>query len=230
MEDSTGAGGADDPVARDITITVPIPRLHILHTASLDINDSGAQKTGSRNSPSPVLYVGQSLNATLRITHTRRWDSATSLSKALGRSSGKSEGSDGLPVEFIYEILANPEVWLVGGQRKRRFEAREGQVSEFDLVLVPLRQGRLMLPGLDVRWLPPEKVEGDAEDTKGEEGESVTSETVYESAGETVTVVANIGCSTVDIRGFGTGVLAEAVLAKSEPLAATVDSHSQAVR
>lgn len=209
----------DRSVEREITITVPVPRLHVLHTASLTLHDPMAQNPVSQCNVPTIHYVGQSLSATLRMSHTQRWDSTASIRKAAELAHPSSKGRSSSPIEFSYEILANPEVWLVGGQRKRRFEAIEGEQIAFDLILVPLRQGRLMLPGLDVRWIPPEGLDGGAAD----DGRGVASETVYESAGETVLVVPNVGSSTVELRGFGTGGVAESVLLKSEPRAIVAD-------
>ncbi|KAF2397090.1 hypothetical protein EJ06DRAFT_551146 [Trichodelitschia bisporula] len=112
------------PDPRRVTIKVPLPRLRVLHTAVLDLP-----------APSGGVYTtGTLIPATLRIVQTRRWDVGPMPEK----------------LEFVYEIEAPPGLWLVGGMRRGRFWAKEGECKEWAVPLVPLMAGRLPVPGVEV--------------------------------------------------------------------------------
>lgn len=64
----------------------------------------------SDTDPSPVP-VGQGLPMELSISHTRVWDLV------------EASTTERSALEFRYEVQANPDVWLVGGQRKGHFKA-----------------------------------------------------------------------------------------------------------
>jgi hypothetical protein len=172
------------PLTRRILITVPIPRLQILQSVSLTplLGTSG------------FTAVGQSLMATLRIQHTRRWDSPGSLETAVSSSSSTS-------LDFIYEIDAHPDTWLIGGQRRLRFTADEDEVKTWTVVLIPLRTGRILLPSVDVRVF-------------GKESEDLTCETEFKGIGSTVLVVGNVKETTMTMKDGMMGP--EAVLIGAE--------------
>ena len=82
--------------------------------------------------------------AELSIRHTRRW------------CSPEHRENGGGPLEFSYEIHANPESWLVGGRRRGNFTAEEGETKTFAIMLLPQKAGHLLLPGLEIRtFVPP---------------------------------------------------------------------------
>ncbi|KAL5116662.1 hypothetical protein ACEQ8H_005411 [Pleosporales sp. CAS-2024a] len=156
---------------REMIITVSLAQTHILHTASL----------ATTLANSAIATVGQPLPATLRISHTRRW--ATPLPTA-------SE-----PIDFIYTLEANPDTWLIAGQRRAQFSAHEHQVHEWSLLLVPLKPGVTLLPNVEIRLQKP----------KGKEEPDMNCETDYLSYGETITVVPNVRRSTVGIGDMSKG-------------------------
>jgi hypothetical protein len=123
--------------------------------------------------------VGTPLTATLRIQHTRRWDSHGSLKTTASHLSTS--------LEFMYEIDTAPDTWLIGGQRRARFTADENEVKTWSIMLIPLRTGKLLLPSVDVRAF-------------GKEAEDITCETEFKGLGETVQVIGNIGATTVVMR------------------------------
>ncbi|EKG21033.1 hypothetical protein MPH_01662 [Macrophomina phaseolina MS6] len=125
------------PITRRITITVGVPRVQILNIAHIDLKSPV---------PSPaftplIAPLGFPLQAALRIKHTRKWDDPSSLAK----NANLAHPDD--PVQFVYEIEADPNVWLLGGAKRVQFEAREGEIKTFPLTLIPLREGY-------PRWLP----------------------------------------------------------------------------
>jgi len=153
---------------RQMIITVSIPQTHILHTAFL---------APSLPSSSSIVYTGQPIPTTVRITHTRAWAPSTPA-----------------PLPFIATIDANPETWLIAGPRRMHFSAAEDEVKEWSVVLVPLQAGVTLLPGVDVRLVKKE----------GEEGE-MGCETDYLSYGDVVSVVRDVGRSEVGIGDMGKG-------------------------
>lgn len=124
-------------LTRRITITVAVPRVQILTIAHLDLQTP----VPSPAFTPPIAPLGMPLQATLHIKHTRKWDEPSTLAKA----ANLADPND--PVPFVYEVDADPNVWLLGGARRVQFEAREGEVRSFPLTLIPLREGY-------PRWLP----------------------------------------------------------------------------
>ena len=147
-------------IRHHITIPVDVPTTPNLHTVSLRLHPP--------SSPAQPYTVGQAIPAELALRHTRVW-SADGAAPA---------GSSA----FTYELTAPPDAWLVGGRRRARFEACEGETVRVAVLLLPQRPGRLMLPGVEVH---PEPV---GPSTAGEalrEGGQVD----YVSQGEAVLVV-----------------------------------------
>ncbi|KAF9882827.1 hypothetical protein FE257_005100, partial [Aspergillus nanangensis] len=120
---------------RHIIIPVDIPEVQVVHTAELRLKNLA-------DSPRHAA-VGQMITAELSLHHTRRWCSP-----------GNRENGDG-PLEFSYEIHANPELWLVGGRRRGNFTARDGEQVTFPVMLLAQKPGHLLLPGLEIRTYMP---------------------------------------------------------------------------
>jgi hypothetical protein len=169
-------------------ITVSIPQTHILNTTSLNI-------VTPSHSPK-VAVIGQPLHATLRISHTRRWAPTTSLLAAANLKSASE------PIEFVYTLDATPEQWLVAGQRRAQFYTTEDEVKEFQIMLIPLKAGNALLPGVEIRARvkPKEKEDGQS----GEE-EVLNVETDCLTYGESVMVVPDVRSSTVGIGDMSLG-------------------------
>ncbi|RAR02353.1 tmem1 family protein [Stemphylium lycopersici] len=177
---------------RRMVITVSIPQTHILQTASLSV------ESPSTVSHSPVATVGQPLMTTLRISHSRRWASPSSLVSA----ANLTEPTD--PIDFVYTIEANPDVWLVAGQRRAQFSATEDQEHEWPIVLIPLRPGNTLLPNVEIR--PRIKAKADkGKDAAEGESEILNCETDLLSYGDAVVVVQDVRTSTVGVGDMGVG-------------------------
>ncbi|KAF2024585.1 hypothetical protein EK21DRAFT_104558 [Setomelanomma holmii] len=171
---------------RSIIITVSIPQTHILHTASL---------TPPSRSVHTIATAGQPLPITLGISHTRHWASPSSLVSAANLSSPNE------PIDFTYTLEAAHDTWLIAGQRKAHFSAREGEVHEWPVLLIPLKTGVVLLPNVLVAPIVKARdKEKDGKEKVGEEGKEVLNcETDHLSYGETVTVVPDVRSSTVGI-------------------------------
>jgi len=175
-----------------MVITVSIPQTHILHTASLSLISP------SSSSQSTIATVGQPIMTTLRISHTRRWASPSSLLSA----ANLTEVSE--PIDFVYTIDANPEVWLVAGQRRAHFTAKEDEEHEWPIMLIPLKSGNTLLPNVDIRAKikPKEEEKGKSSTT---EAEILNCEIDYLSYGESVMVVPDVRSSTVGVGEMSVG-------------------------
>ena len=95
---------------RRLTVPVDIPHIAVVHTAQLKIYKG----TLERPSPSLMVALGQVLQAKSTIEHTRKW----------GESREENE-----PLGFWYDIDANLNDWLIGGQRSARFHAKVSEIA-----------------------------------------------------------------------------------------------------
>lgn len=158
---------------RHIEIPMEIPSVPVLHTVSLVVES---------RSPSRPYTVGEVITGELHITLTRCW------------STDENKPSDSSP--FIYEIEASPEIWLVAGQRRAYFTACEGEMKKFPIMLLPLRAGKLMLPGIEVRPAIDDEIDGRNK-----------CETDYQSLGTAIEVVPGITGVSLDIATSSSGGL-----------------------
>jgi len=158
-----------------ITIAVPLPRLHILHTISLSLPTA----------TTPLFSTGSLIPATVTISHTRQWDTPFSSS----------------PLEFTYDIDAPADTWLIGGQRRTKFTAKEDEVLTWTIMLMPLKSGRLLLPSMEARLV---------DKTAADWG----CETDYRSSANTIIVIGDVGNTTVGLSDGSSG--AEAILISSD--------------
>lgn len=143
-----------------ITIAVPLPRLHILHTVSLSLPTSSTH----------LFSTGSLIPATVTISHTRQWDTPFS--------------SD--PLEFTYDIDAPVDTWLIGGQRRTKFVAKEDEVLTWTIMLMPLKSGRLLLPSMEARLID-------------RTAANWTCETDYRSSAKTVIVIGDVSTTTIGL-------------------------------
>jgi hypothetical protein len=180
-------GNVDDEFVSEqlhsIKISVPLPRLHILHTASLSLSTAAS-----------FVSQGSVVPATILVTHTRRWDSPSAIATATSASSDD-------PLDFFLEVDAPPDTWLIGGQRRTRFTAAGGEDKKFELMLIPLKTGRLLLPEVMVRLA-------------GKAADELRCETDYRSLGHAAVVVADVKSTTIGLNAMTSG--AEVVLMASE--------------
>ena len=217
----------------------------------------------------PTVLLNQVLPATLHLKWTRLWDTADAPATASTGLGGGGGGGGGGGVEnaraardrdleFVYEIVAAADSWLVGGRRKGHFVIPavgtptgtssgsggdggdgdgdgdgdgngEGEVvglsstveteAEIPVVLVPLREGYLQFPGVEIR-----EVGGGAGGSGGGGGDGDRTpdggreaggggsgggggygqcETDFRNLGETVCVVADRGKVTVSLDASG---------------------------
>lgn len=200
----------DPTQQQSMLIPVDIPSMSVVHTADIRLQrpiPSLVEPLDS--SETPVACVNQLLPATLHLKWTRVWD--TDGSAAAAATAGDEAAGD----EFSYEVHAPGDTWLVGGRKKGHFvipappsssmsdELSSSAESEADipLVMIPLREGWLPYPSVEVREV--NRGDGAGED----EGRGLVGhcETDYRNVGETVRVVADRGRVTVSLDASGPG-------------------------
>ncbi|KAF2836928.1 TMEM1 family protein-like protein [Patellaria atrata CBS 101060] len=192
-----------------ILITVPVPSVQIASTVSFTLQDHDLSL-----SKVPMMPVAEILSAKLSVTHTRQWDDRERLVGALSLSDTNDA------VNFILEIEANPDTWLITGQRRVHFSARENETKEFPLGLLPLHPGLLYLPKVRIR---PDvsrhraRAATDQQSTgvQDETSRLVTSEVDNLSDGDVVWVIPNVKSTTVGVCGFGTPESGTVVMASA---------------
>ncbi|KAI9859250.1 MAG: hypothetical protein M1813_007024 [Trichoglossum hirsutum] len=154
-EPSAGCQGRN----REIVIPVEVPQVQVVHTADLRV----LNPEGSTSSGTSMATIGQLLVAELHIKHTRVWDTGKVNATLQTSVEPRLSGADA-PLEFTYEIHANPDQWLIGGGRRVQFAARENELHKFPIVLLPLRPGQLLLPTVDIRPFVPQPNPADNEE------------------------------------------------------------------
>ncbi|KAH8426158.1 putative TMEM1 family protein [Aspergillus melleus] len=187
---------------RHIVIPVDIPEIQVVHTAELRLTNLVDQP--------PHAAVGQMIAAELSLRHTRRW------------CSPQHRENEGGPLEFSYEIHANPELWLVGGRRRGNFTADEGEITTFAVMLLPQKPGHLLLPGVEIRtYVPAASTSATATTTTNQPGSGggaataataagisgpaglqrrpIACEVDYRNHGETVQVLPDLRATTVSL-------------------------------
>jgi hypothetical protein len=232
---------------RWILIPVDIPSITIVHTADIRLDGSEETKTIITADPSSsggveAVCTNQLVPATLHLKWTRVWDTGN---PDLPSPASSHPGSGGKPaavaagpspafaqdLEFSYDVTAPSDTWLVGGRRKGHFvipgaypsSARDlsstpDTEADVALLLVPLREGWLPYPSVEIR-----EVKGAAGSLvmastttttttpAGSTGEEVQSpdyghcETDYRNLGETVRVIADRGRVTLSLDASGPG-------------------------
>lgn len=203
-----------DPAQQQtILIPVDIPSMAVVHTADIQLQRPVPSLVQpADDSESPVACVNQLLPATLHLKWTRIWDT-----DRIAGASNKDEEAAG--DEFSYEVTAPGDSWLVGGRKKGHFvipapepastgddNLSSSPINEADipLVMIPLREGFLPYPSVEVREIP-----RGGSDTGGDGHEAGSlvghCETDYRNLGETVRVVSDRGRVTVSLDASGPG-------------------------
>lgn len=157
------------PPLKTILIPVDVPTLSLHFTASLDIDFPAGAK--------PLLTTGQAISCVLRISTSMGW----------------AQPRPGARFECIFDITADLAMWLIGGRKRARFMAEDGVQHEFPLLLVPVRAGELMLPGIDIKVLDWGKLK---EEPRGHEVDLITNSC-------TVKVLPDVRSTVVRIEGSG---------------------------
>lgn len=145
---------------KTLSIRVPVPHLRILHIVEFKFENT------------TQLIVGEALKAKLEIQPSKRWSSPSMVKSVTNTEQSLSTDNENIEVSSNNGLVGdghNPRIeqflvnfipddnWLISGFKKTSFEidysANQLTKLEFDLVLIPLNVGKLLLPKLDVRLL-----------------------------------------------------------------------------
>ncbi|KAI9877272.1 MAG: hypothetical protein M1830_004355 [Pleopsidium flavum] len=193
---------------RQIVIPVEVPSISIVHTAHMRI----VTKNSDGRSTDQFAAVGQIIAAALTIKHTRRWDTAKAT---------EAPHNAEKPLNFSYEVQANPDLWLVAGRRRGHFSTKENEALTFPLMLLPQRPGYLLYPTVEIRAVPdgPDTLDGrfssaeqgsrDSRDASSNDVFPTSCETDYRNQGDTILVLPNLKSSTVSLDPGGSAWLVE---------------------
>lgn len=174
--------------SRSIIIPVEVPTKTVVHSADLQL--STTEKNAVKCGDEDVAVLHQPISATLVLKHTRNWDSPTSAHR-------------NKELTFTYELSAPADTWLIGGRRKGTFTippaGQKAETMKFPVMLIPLREGYLGYPILDIRAVPYVLKEGEKEPKK------ITSESEVEwkNAASVVRVSSLAGKTTVSLDAPG---------------------------
>lgn len=185
--------------SRSITIPVAVPSITVVHTADLQLTTPSPDETDVSTDSDLVAVANQPIPATLVLKHTRAWDSPDSPHRATDLS-------------FTYELSAPSDTWLLGGRRKGGFKIPASGAPatlRFPVLLIPLREGYLPFPSLEVKAVPvvgggekkADKEKGDK--VKEEEPPRVTSECDYGNVAMLVRVFSDAFKTTVSLDASG---------------------------
>jgi trafficking protein particle complex subunit 10 len=185
---------ADTEGTLSILIPVDVPPISVLHTADIQIKWPGEPLTGEDHES--MICVNQLLAASLSLKWTKKWDTEVLDPASLPAS-----------YEFSYEVNAPPDTWLLGGRRRGHFFVPSGspessdssQETDISLVLIPLREGWLPYPSVDIRQVRPGEDEGAPRVLQ------LHCETDYRNLGETVHVIADRESVTLSLDASGPG-------------------------
>lgn len=166
-----------------LNIPVDLPDMKIVHTVSLHPSD---ESTGLSTDHS-FIAVGQVLNMRITIKHTRRWGFQKSSSVV-----------DTAAIDFGFEVQANPDTWLIGGQRKANFSAKENEVKSFALLLLPQRTGNLPYPSFDIQPIIPRQAGVDSVGRE-EAGAIISYEVDYREHARTMFVIPGMSSTTASL-------------------------------
>jgi hypothetical protein len=198
--------------SRSIIIPVDVPSVTAVHTADIKILHKPS------TTDEMVAVVNEPIPATLEIKSTRIWDSSSpSKQRSSQAPADISEATS--EIDFVYDVSAPTDTWLIGGKRKGHFripsskdEAPANKFS-FPIVLIPITEGYLPYPHLDIKPTPiskPTTTEaraGNNGPTSGNDAASradvITCETDYKNIGETIRVISNARKTTVSLDASG---------------------------
>ncbi|ESZ99511.1 hypothetical protein SBOR_0076 [Sclerotinia borealis F-4128] len=190
----------DDAISksRSIVIPVDVPSVMVVHTADIRL-----LQTASIASSSAVAAANEPIPASLHLKSTRNWDTAS-------QDDITSPEED---LEFVYEVTGPSDTWLIGGRRKghfklhREIDGRNHKLA-FPIVLIPLREGFLQYPTVEIKALPSIRntrpgSPGDGEESVKGKPRLVTCETDCKNTGETIRIISDARKTTMSLDASG---------------------------
>jgi trafficking protein particle complex subunit 10 len=202
---------SDETIAksRSIIIPVDVPSVTAVHTADIKLIHKAP------TSGEVVATTNEPIPASLEIKSTRIWDLKPPSEKRPSQAgAGVPEATD---IDFVYEVSAPTDAWLIGGKRKGHFRIPSSKDDApprgfaFPIVLIPVKEGYLPYPHLEIKpsAIPKPATTGGrgngpipANDQAGK-ADIITCETDYKNIGETIRVISNARKTTVSLDASG---------------------------
>ncbi|PQE10126.1 TMEM1 family protein [Rutstroemia sp. NJR-2017a BVV2] len=182
--------------SRSIVIPVDVPSVNVVHTADLRLLQRASVSTNSA-----VAAANEPIPVSLHLKSTRAWDTETSLPD--------NQAED---LEFMYEVSGHSDTWLIGGRRKGHFKVPgsfegKGKKLTFPVILIPLREGFLPFPIVEIKPSPVVK-NAQSGSPGGDESSRakprlLTCETDCKNMGETIRVISDARKTTVSLDASG---------------------------
>ncbi|TLS21100.1 uncharacterized protein PpBr36_10609 [Pyricularia pennisetigena] len=212
-----------------ILIPVDIPSISIVHTADIQLvpNSSNATSDGGRTHrmPQETWKVNELIPSNLHLKWSRIWDTGDAEKEATSPPSRDA-------IEFSYEVTAPQDTWLIGGRRKGHFVipgldedattdeklayslgacSTPDTEADIALLLVPLREGWLPFPSVEIREVrsfatgTTASREGDVQTAGTTVERGTTFETDFKNLGEAIHVIADRHSVTLSLDASGPG-------------------------
>lgn len=143
--------------ALELTLPIPPPEMHSIYEVDMELPDKHH------------FAVGSSINVKVNIAASHHW-------------APKKHAAD---LQLAYEVNADLDSWAITGKKRQVFSMSESSVSS-EIILVPLRPGRLSLPKVDIIPQSPLAPKDD-----------IKVEVSHANAFETVLVVSNVNKQTI---------------------------------
>ena len=165
---------------RSITIPVDVPSVPVVHTVDIQLQHPVESPYPASVSSTPVVSTNQLLPAVLHLQWSQVWNTSVSTPHE--------------NLDFTYEVTAPADTWLLGGRRRGHFTvSSKPSDTKIPLLLVPLREGWLPYPVVDIRRAV-------------DEGSVMANcEVDHRNLGETVRVVADREKVTLSLDASGPG-------------------------
>jgi hypothetical protein len=184
--------------SRSIVIPVEVPSISVVHTANLSLGEQSKVSTNTT-----VVATLHPISASLSIKWTRIWDTEEEYEPKPDQ------------LEFVYEVSGSSDAWLIGGRRKGHFKVPTSSLGQgqsrslvFPVMLIPLREGYLPYPNVEIRPAPVTRVlqpgSSGGHDTGNQLKQAIVNcESDYKNSGETIRVISDARKTTVSLDASG---------------------------
>ncbi|RDW77331.1 hypothetical protein BP6252_05384 [Coleophoma cylindrospora] len=197
--------------SRSIVIPVDVPSVTVVHTADLKILAKSSVVANTA-----VAAMNQPVPAALHLKWTTTWNTDSIVTDRRPSRIDNTGLTQPEQMEFVYEVSAASDTWLIGGRRRGHFKVSSSSQSQttkqtFPIVLIPLREGFLPFPTVEIHYVAPPKPvvrsstghPGTSDAATTEPKYIVTSETDFKNVGETIRVVSDARKTTVSLDASG---------------------------